>query len=34
MDVTDRHDMTLAFKVALNPNTANQPISSMCELLM
>ena len=22
--VTDRHDMTLAVKVALNPNTANQ----------
>ena len=24
--VTDRHDMTLAVKVALNPNTTNQPI--------
>ena len=23
--VTDRHDMTLAVKVALNPNTTNQP---------
>ena len=26
--VTDRHDMTLAVKVALNPNTTNQPYSS------
>ena len=26
MCVTDRHDMTLAVKVALNPNTTNQPI--------
>ena len=25
MCVTDRHDMTLAVKVALNPNTTNQP---------
>ena len=25
MLVTDRHDMTLAVKVALNPNTTNQP---------
>ena len=24
--VTDRHDMTLAVKVALNPNTTNQPM--------
>ena len=24
MCVTDRHDMTLAVKVALNPNTTNQ----------
>ena len=24
--VTDRYDMTLAVKVALNPNTTNQPI--------
>ena len=24
MYVTDRHDMTLAVKVALNPNTTNQ----------
>ena len=23
--VTDRHDMTLVVKVALNPNTTNQP---------
>ena len=23
--VTDRHDMTLAVKMALNPNTTNQP---------
>ena len=27
MCVTDRHDMTLAFKVALNPNTTKQPTS-------
>ena len=27
MCVTDRHDMTLAVKVALNPNTTNQPTS-------
>ena len=26
MCVTDRHDMTLAVKVPLNPNTTNQPI--------
>ena len=26
MCVTDRHDMTFAVKVALNPNTTNQPI--------
>ena len=25
MCVNDRHDMTLAVKVALNPNTTNQP---------
>ena len=25
MCVTDRHDMTLAVKVALNPNTTNKP---------
>ena len=25
MCVTDRHDMTLAVEVALNPNTTNQP---------
>ena len=25
MCVTDRHDMTLVVKVALNPNTTNQP---------
>ena len=25
MCVTDRHDMTLAVKLALNPNTTNQP---------
>ena len=25
MCVTDRHDMTLAVKVALNPNKTNQP---------
>ena len=24
MCITDRHDMTLAVKVALNPNTTNQ----------
>ena len=28
MCVTDRHDMTLAGKVALNPNTTNQPKNS------
>ena len=26
MCVTDRHDMTIAVRVALNPNTTNQPI--------
>ena len=26
MYVIDRHDMTLAVKVALNPNTINQPM--------
>ena len=26
MCVTDRHDMTLAVKMVLNPNTTNQPI--------
>ena len=26
MCVIDRHDITLAVKVALNPNTTNQPI--------
>ena len=26
MCVTDRHDMILAIKMALNPNTTNQPI--------
>ena len=25
MCLTDRHDMTLAVKVVLNPNTTNQP---------
>ena len=25
MCLTDRHDMTLAVKVAFNPNTTNQP---------
>ena len=29
MSVTDRHDMTLAVKVALNPNTTNQPVFLM-----
>ena len=29
MCATDHHDMTLAVKVALNPNTTNQPISSI-----
>ena len=29
MCITDRHDMTLAVKVALNPNTTNQP-SKLC----
>ena len=32
MCVTDRHDMTLAVKVALNTNTTNQ--SSDCALLL
>ena len=27
--VTDRHDMTLAVKVALNPNTTNQPLEQV-----
>ena len=30
MCVTDCHDMTLAVKVALNPNTTNQPIDLRC----
>ena len=29
MCVTDRHDMTLAVKVALNPDTTNQPIQKL-----
>ena len=29
MYVTDRHDMTLAVKLALNPNTTNQPYMSI-----
>ena len=29
MCVTDRHDMTLAVKVALNPSTANQPYAGL-----
>ena len=29
MCVTDSHDMTLAVKVALNPNTTNQPASKL-----
>ena len=29
MCVTDRHDMTLAVKVALNPNTTNQQLAQM-----
>ena len=28
MCVTDRHDMTIAVKVVLNPDTTNQPIFS------
>ena len=35
MCATDRHDTTLALKVALNPNTTNQPIvffSKICKL--
>ena len=28
MCVTDRHDRTLVVKVALNPNTTNQPTDS------
>ena len=30
--VTDRHDMTLAVKVALNPNTTNQPTNKVFTL--
>ena len=30
MCVTDRHDMTLSVKVALNPNTTNQPTDIFC----
>ena len=30
MCVTYRHDMTLAVKEALNPNTTNQPIKHEC----
>ena len=30
--VTDRHDMTLAVKVALNPNTTNQPKANIIEV--
>ena len=29
MSVTDRHDMTLAVKMALNHNTINQPTSNL-----
>ena len=29
MCITDRNDMTLAVKVALNPNTTNQPICTI-----
>ena len=28
MSVTDRHGMTFVVKVALNPNTTNQPTSA------
>ena len=28
MCVTDRHDITLAVKVAFNPNTTNQPTNA------
>ena len=31
--VTDRHDMTLVVKVALNPNTTNQPSSALVHLV-
>ena len=36
MCVTDCHDMTLAVKVALNPNTTNynNPFSTMCNSLL
>ena len=29
MYITDRHGMTLAIKVALNPNTTNHPTKSL-----
>ena len=32
MYVTDRHDMTLAVRVALNSNAINQSISSQAEI--
>ena len=34
MCVTDRHDMTLTAKVALNLNTTNQPIKTLLENAM
>ena len=34
MCVTDRHDMTLAVKVALNPNTTNQMIHDTKQVII
>ena len=34
MCVTDRHDMTLAVKVALNPSKTNQPIKQLLIFLV
>ena len=33
MCITDRHDMTLAVKVALNPNTTNQHINFLLDTI-
>ena len=32
MCVTDRHDITVAVKVALNPNTTNQPTNHQSKI--
>ena len=31
MCISDRHDMTLAVKVTLNPNTTNQPVKAFVD---